>query len=717
MDVNAQVPAREALATGRLAAEASGGAVGVTYVTVLKSVGHEQLLAHYQNYHGEKQGEIELSNQFGDVFEAARTRAGVATESVARVPGAGHFVTPNADEADALATEMIRVMEERNAAVPNDQLHKKMVVSIVAMPLPEPGDNFQNAQRIYGDADELTREARPGEIRITDEVYQSLSAERRKGYTQLKSGERFGAVWHRVPGAAPVGSAERCVLVIDMARFSKIEARIALQDPENGSVTLRNQIAGIIAEGFRRAGAASYEQYMYKFNGDGGIFFFREPAVAHKVAVEILKHADEKNKRARELAFEDGMRCFRIGIDYGRLDRDGRNDFSGEVLARTVRLESGGPSGEMRGSAEFYRRLPEDLRKAYGDEEPVLGKDHDAPIPARRLAVGKRALWAEVGPDGQPYPPVKQPNKDFLAPEPVACEPCFVVCPLSTDQGRVGQVFDTLIAPACARAGFLPRRANELPGDRKVVIANNLANAPLVIAYLGNPTTGWNDNVILEVGFRLATGLPLVMLSDAAADGQEPEYQRLLPFQIAHHNVVTVGADPGRQAEVLYREIVENRSAKAPADWESPNPVLEFKFASVRDVILTDANEAARTLFGAENVRKNQSVEKLQAYFAANTDASQAEARRNEQLEILTKLWQRKTFGDLYPNWRMPRARIPVVFKDTPADPETGKPVGHLPVILRYSNDDSVTRVRYMYLRVSASLTKAPGAGYWVCEL
>jgi hypothetical protein len=297
------------------------------------------------------------------------------------------------------------------------------------------------------------------------------------------------------------------------------------------------------------------------------------------------------------------MRCFRIGIDYGRLDRDGRNDFSGEVLARTVRLESGGPSGEVRGGAEFYRRLPEDLRKAYGDEEPVLGKDHDAPIPARRLAVGQRALWPEVGPDGQPYPPVKQPNKDFLVAEPVACEPCFVVCPLSTDLGRVGQVFDTLIAPVCARAGFLPRRANELPGDRKVVIANNLANAPLVIAYLGNPTTGWNDNVILEVGFRLATGLPLVMLSDSAADGQEPEYQRLLPFQIAHHNVVTVGADASRQAEVLYREIVENRSAKAPADWESPNPVLEFKFASVRDVIITDANEAARTQIGAENVR------------------------------------------------------------------------------------------------------------------
>jgi hypothetical protein len=411
------------------------------------------------------------------------------------------------------------------------------------------------------------------------------------------------------------------------------------------------------------------------------------------------------------------MRCFRIGIDFGRVERDGRSEFSGPPIARAMRLQAGGPSGEIRASAEFYRQLPVDLRRAYGDEEPILGKDHDAAIAGRRLAVTARALWPELGRDKQPYPKPKQPNSEFyVPPAPRESEPCFVVCPLAPGQGRVARVFDELIAPACERAGFNPRRANDLPGDRKQVIAENLAGAPLVIAYLGSPEAGWNSNVILEVGFRLATGMPLVMLSDAEADGREPEYQRLLPFQIAHHNVITVGNDPAQKLETLYGEIAENRSARPASEWESPNAVIEFRFARITDVRITDANEAARQLFGAENVRRNQGIDKLRATLAARTEEVQAEARRAEQVELLTRLWQRSTFGDAVPGWRMPRARIPVVFRDAPTDPGTGKPVGYLPVILRYTCDHDVTRVRYVYLRVSASLKMDP-AGYYVCDL
>ena len=65
----------------------------------------------------------------------------------------------------------------------------------------------------------------------------------------------------------------------------------------------------------------------------------------------------------------------------------------------------------------------------------------------------------------------------------------------------------------------------------------------------------------------------------------------------------------------------------------------------------------------------------------------------------------------------MPRARIPIVFKDAPVEPDTGKPAGYLPVILRYTCDHDVTRVRYMYLRVSASMTMDAKAGYYVCDL
>ncbi len=695
-------------------------AQGTVYLTLVKALSRDQLLAQYQKFHGMVQGEIELSNQYSHIFEEGRTRSGVATESAARILGAAHFTTKTSHEADALAAEMIRIVAEQNATIPSELLHKKIAISIVLAPAGESlsTQSLESTQAAYEEAEELTHDAHAGQIRIAGDVYQSLPADRQKLYTQIESPGRLQtAVWQRAASTLAPSAADRCVMVIDMARFSRIEANMALLDPDKGSCTLRNQINSIIAEGFKRAGAASYERYMYKFDGDGGIFIFPDPATAHKVAVEVLKQADEKNKRSRDQRFEDGMRCFRIGIDFGRLDRDARDDFSGEILARTKRLESGGPSGEIRASADFYRRLPIDLRKAYGDEEPIFGKDHDQPVPGRRLAVGARALWPETGRDNLPFPPPRQPNNEFVVPaEPAKTEFCFVVCPLSADQPRVNEIFDKLIAPACEKAGFLPRRANELPGDRKVVIAGHLSSAPLVIAYLGSPTTGWNDNVILEVGFRLATGLPLVMISDADKDGKEPEYQHLLPFQIAHHNVITVAADPARKIDALQREISENRNTKASSDWESPNPIIEFKFTDLKDVLITDANEAARTLFGADNVRKNQNIEKLRTAFANRTDPIQADARRIEQLEILTKLWQRKTFGDTMTNWQPPRAKIPVVFNDAPIDPETGNPIGYLPVILRYSCDESVTRVRYVYLRVSACLKRHP-AGYFISDL
>lgn len=542
MNRDIQVPSAEgsvgaATVTAAGAAGACEAGPGVVHLTLMRTVGHEQLLASYQKAHGAVQGEIELSNQFGHIFEEARSRAGVATQSFARVPGAGHFTTANADEAEALAAAMIQITGEQNASIPNEQLHKRIVAAIVAFPgaagAGRGEENLQAATASYHEADELTRGTAAGEIRLTDAVYRCLSAERQKLYERVDAGAPAGgrmpaapAVWrrHAAAEAGPVrgGGADACVMVVDMARFSRVQTNMTLLMGPQGSVALAEQINGIVSEGFKRAGAGAFERYMYKFGGDGGIFFFNDPALAHRVAVEILNQAEERNKKCREQGFEDGMRCFRIGIDFGRVERDGRNEFSGPPIARATRMEGGGPSGEIRVSAELYRQLPTEIRKAYGDEEPILGKDHDVAIAGRRLAVTPRALWPELGRDNLPYAKPKQPNSEFyVAPAPRESEPCFVVCPLTAGQGRVAAVFDELIAPACERAGFNPRRANELPGDRKQVIAENLAGAPLVIAYLGNPATGWNSNVILEVGFRLATGMPLVMLSDADADGRE----------------------------------------------------------------------------------------------------------------------------------------------------------------------------------------------------
>ena len=689
------------------------------YLALIKSVNHDAVLARYREIRGDVRGEIELSSQFTRIFEEARAHSSVPAETVARyAPGLGYFTTSIADQAEALAVEMIRVAEAHNTAVPDLGLHKHIGAVLAAQDAPS------------SPPDELAGDPRPGEVRLTDAVYRALSPDRRKLYERIAdtgdhpAGRAPAVMWRRqvIARTALPTTIIRAVATIDMARFSRIQANMNLMYKGSGPATLDSQIVEIIAAGFRSAGALSYEQYMNSWGGDGGTFFFDNPNVAHRVAVEILKQAEEQqNKAARESNCEDAMRCFRIGIDFGRLDRIlDTGEYAGEPITRAERLESGGPSGEIRVSEEFYTRLDEDLRRAYGDKEPIFGKSHDQAkgIAGRRLAVVDRAPWLEVGRDNKPFPAIKQPNSDFpKGPEattPVEC--CFVICPLSDDRPRVSEVFDRLIAPACAHAGFVARRATDIPGDRKSAIAENLWNAPLVIAYLGNPTN-WNHNVILEVGIRLATGLPLVMLSDGLEGGRDPDYQRLLPFQVVHHNVITVPTDPVQKLQSVLDEIGNSR-ARASQAWESPNPVLEFRYTTFDDVVITDSNETARAVFGADNVRKGQSIERLRTFLAGATDQVQADARRDEQIQILDAFLARAVRGrTAAKNWLPPKARIPIVFRDAEADRATGKPVGYLPIIVRYQFEQQCTRVRYLYLRVSASMQKPENLPYYVCDI
>src|SRR5205814_5478054 len=103
-------------------------------------------------------------------------------------------------------------------------------------------------------------------------------------------------------------------------------------------------------------------------------------------------------------------------------------------------------------------------------------------------------------------------------------------------------VYERLIQPACARTSVKPVRSTDVSGNRDAAISNGLASAPMVIAYLGVPPA-WNTNVVLELGYRLAIGRPLIILSEPDASGQTPDYQKLLPFQLIYQNVLTLAAD------------------------------------------------------------------------------------------------------------------------------------------------------------------------------
>jgi hypothetical protein len=506
---------------------------------------------------------------------------------------------------------------------------------------------------------------------------------------------------------------------VDMARSNGIRKKLAIaMKSETASSEVQNQIAEIISEGFKRAQAASYEQI--DFGGDGGLFLLADPAQAHKVAVEILRRADEFSTEARNANIELGMRCFRIGIDIGPLTLDKAGEYNGQALTDATRLEGGGPTGEIRMSESAYCKLPEDIRKLYGDREMIPGKGTDLQgIPGRRFDAARAAIWLELDEkSGKPYPSVKRPNKDFETHPRPKPEPCFVICPFRDSDGRIDSVFKDLIKPACEQLGMLAERADQFPGDRKQLIREKLKSAAIVIAYLGKSGQSLNSNVILEVGYRLATGRPLVIVCDATENGDTPDYQAMLPIQLNSDNVITAGADPKEKIGSLCAEMNSVKGRKHSEEWDTPYPIIMYRFTNpTADVVVEESNSAARQLFGEDSVRIGCGIEKMREVLSDRIDAAQRDARKAEFNKIFPMLMSFSIFQNPEGRREIPMSRIPLVFKDSPADLGTRKPIGYLPVITRWSYEAGVCRVRYMYLPVSNAMRMDPNLGCYVCDL
>src|SRR4051794_14890023 len=93
----------------------------------------------------------------------------------------------------------------------------------------------------------------------------------------------------------------------------------------------------------------------------------------------------------------------------------------------------------------------------------------------------------------------------------------------SPTRARADFVLDTYIRPACELADFEAVRADHGIGQNIVQgVTSTLSNAPMAIAYMGAPSncrvatcsgsSFWNANVMIEVGYRLASRLPLLFI-------------------------------------------------------------------------------------------------------------------------------------------------------------------------------------------------------------
>jgi len=161
-------------------------------------------------------------------------------------------------------------------------------------------------------------------------------------------------------------------------------------------------------------------------------------------------------------------------------------------------------------------------------------------------------------------------------------------------RARADRVMKEIVSPACERMGYTCVRADQFPHDTIIEpIVSAIASSPLAVADLGSPP--WNQNVLIEVGFRMANGKPIVYLADL-----EPGPD-ILPIHLANKRILAI-EDGGATIERLEEYIGEQRDFVS--GWSNQYPTIDIKLplANPDTAVFVYANEAAARLYGFDTV-------------------------------------------------------------------------------------------------------------------
>jgi len=283
----------------------------------------------------------------------------------------------------------------------------------------------------------------------------------------------------------------------------------------------------------------------------------------------------------------------------------------------------------------------------------------------------------------------------MTTPEQLPKKHAFIIQAVDSEgsRQRADRVLKSIIDPACEATGYEAVRANDLQAKTIVEpIISALNTHPLVIADLAVPP--WNPNVLMEVGFRLATGRPIVFLADT-----DPK-QEILPLQLRNVRIHIINsATPGRADVDSLIESIKQYGSEVNA-WESDYPTIELSisFRGPDGGRFIFANEKAARLYGLDHPDDligrpvNEVDPRLGDFFPDKEYYTEYE---NDQNAILGKIMKR----DPQPK----TASIPLWFTKHDIDEENDKI--YWPVLTQYryvsSEDKADIVMRVIFINVS----------------
>ena len=113
--------------------------------------------------------------------------------------------------------------------------------------------------------------------------------------------------------------------------------------------------------------------------------------------------------------------------------------------------------------------------------------------------------------------------------------------------------------PACRQAGYEPESYhNDVTTDLVAVNKYHLERAPMVIADLG--IAPWNENVMMEVGYRFVSKKPIVLIRDTPQDENDD-----LPFLLRPYRVIQLppeGSDLSDELRTELKQLAINNIVK-----------------------------------------------------------------------------------------------------------------------------------------------------------
>jgi hypothetical protein len=293
---------------------------------------------------------------------------------------------------------------------------------------------------------------------------------------------------------------------------------------------------------------------------------------------------------------------------------------------------------------------------------------------------------------------------------------CFVVSPIGVEgsetRKRADHVFERYIKPACETTPFRPVRGEMMRGNYIVSeLFDALQSDPMVIVYLGPPKLGWNPNVMFELGIRITTGAPYIVIKDSTSDGNPYS----LPFDLKDNRVVDIPEQEEANLElgaIKIRTIRERILASVQEnqwDYLYPGATVDMKIGDSTGEAskFTEASKELETLFELKGIIGKEVLPVIR-HLLEKMPSCQRQPFIDEQEKLVARL--------LVPGLGVHgvHATVPIVFQMH----QKYKGRAFLPIIVRYNFNKltNVLRLRVLYVDVT-SATKLDERGYYVCAL